>query len=106
MGRIDARTHLASLAGETLLAPADGAPHRILGVTRDAVYVMTHGSPLGEEIPVAEVQAAFDRLFAGEEVEMAVASLGDHAAFLGAAMLSLPGVDLLQEPLRVRLLES
>ncbi len=103
VGRIDALTHLASLAGETLLAPSDGSPNRILGVTRDTVYVMTHGSPLGEPIPVAEVQAAFDRLSAGEEVPLSVAALGDHAAFIGAAMLSLPDVELLQAPTRVRL---
>jgi hypothetical protein len=102
VGRIDARTHLASLAGQTLLAPADGSPIRILGVTRDTIYVMTHGSPLGAEIPVTEVQAAFDRLVAGEDVEVSIASLGDRAALLGAAMLSLPGAEELADPLRVR----
>jgi hypothetical protein len=103
MARIDARAHLASLAGETLLSPGDGQPIRILGVTRDLVYVMTNASPLGGQVPISEVQAAFDRLQAGDEVSLSAASLGDHVAFLGAAMLSVPGAEQLGEPLRVAL---
>jgi hypothetical protein len=103
VARIDARSHLASLAGETLLAPGDAHPIRILGVTRDFAYVMTSGSPLGGEVPISDVQAVFDRLEAGEEVELSVASLGRDAAFLGAAMLLLPGAEQLDDPLRVRL---
>ena len=101
--RIDARSHLASLAGATLLTPSDGRPNRILGISRDTVYVMAHGSPLGEQVPMANVQAAFDRLAAGEEVPVSVASLGDHDAFIAAAMLSLGGAELLSNPERVRL---
>ena len=103
MARIDARTHLASLAGQTLLGAGDGQPNRILGVTRDAVYVKSTGSPLGLEVPVGQVEGAFDRLLAGEEVEVSVASLGEHATFLGAAMLSVPGAEELGDPVRVKL---
>jgi hypothetical protein len=103
LARIDARSHLASLAGDTLLAPGDAHPIRILGVTRDFVYVMASGSPLGAEVPISDVQAAFDRLEAGEEVELSVASLGRDAAFLGAAMLLIPGAEELTDPPRVRL---
>ncbi len=103
MAPIDARTHLASLAGKTLLAAGDGQPIRILGVTRDLVYVLSNASPLGGQVPIRDVQAAFERLEAGEEVVVSVASLGDHASFVGAAMLSLPRAEQLGEPLRIRM---
>lgn len=102
VARIDARTHLASLAGATLIAP-DGTPIRILGVSRDYVYVMTGASPLGGEVPISAVEAAVDRLAAGDEVELSAASLGDDAAFVGAVLLSLPGAEQLDRPQRARL---
>jgi hypothetical protein len=102
-GHIDARAHLASLAGQTILGVLDGLPYRILGVTRDHVYVSLPGSPLGRPFSVAEVQAAFDRLAAAEEVRLTDASLGTDAAFVGAALQSMPGAELLHGPARIAL---
>ncbi len=81
----------------------DGVPRRILGVTRDEVYVMSSAAPLGRPVSVARVQAAFDRLAAGEEVELSDPSLGDDSAFISAVMLSLPSAELLHGPVRVAL---
>ena len=100
---IDARAHLASLAGRTIVSVLEGVPYRILGVTRDYVYVAAAVAPLGKPIPIAEVQATFDRLASGEVIELSHPSLGDSGAFLSAAMVSLPGSELLHGPARVRL---
>lgn len=101
--QIDARVHLARLAGQTVTGVFDGEAYRVLGVTREHVYVSTIDAPLGKEVPVADVQAAFDRLASGEEVRLSDGSLGKEAAFIGAAMMSLPGATLLHGPARVRL---
>ena len=103
IGSMDARLHLAALAGRTIVSVLDGVPHRVLGVTRDEVYVMSSAAPLGKPVSVARVQSAFDRLAAGEEVELSDPSLGEDGAFISAAMLSLPSAELLHGPLRVRL---
>ena len=102
-GRIDARMHLASLAGQTISSVLDGQPHRVLGVTRDLVYVATPGSALGRPVRVASVQAVLDRLVAGDEVKLSDPSLGEDGAFLSAVMLSLSSAELLHGPARVRL---
>lgn len=103
MVRIDARTHLQSLAGQTLWTATRRQPNRILRVTASEVFVATDKSPRGQSLPLDWVQAAFDRLAAGEEVRISVPSLGYRSAFIGAAMLSLPGARLLTTPTRVRL---
>ena len=98
---VDARQHLASLAGQSLVSVLDGVPHRILGVSRDEVYVLSTSAPLGKPVSIAVVQAAFDRLVAGEEIRLSDPALGDDGAFVSAAMLSLPGAELLHGPARV-----
>lgn len=103
MGQIDAQQHLAQLAGDTVLGVLDGLPYRILGVTRDTVYISAVGSPLGRAVPVAVVQAAFDRLAAGEEMTLTDPALGENAAFVAAAMRSIPGAELLHGPARIGL---
>ena len=100
---IDARAHLASLAGRTIVSVLEGVPYRILGVTRDHVYVATAVAPLGKPISITEVQAAFDRLAGGEALVLSDPSMGDDGAFLSAAMVSIPGAELLHGPARVRL---
>jgi hypothetical protein len=100
---IDARVHLAALAGQTVISVLDGVPHRVLGVSRDTVYVLSAAAPLGKPVSIAHVQAAFDRLAAGEEVELSDPALGDDGAFVAAAMLSLPGAELFHGPARVAL---
>ena len=100
---LDARLHLAHLAGKTLIGVLDGQPYRVLGVTRDEVFVLTHGAPLGKPVAVSQCQTALDRLARGEEVELSDPSLGEDGAFLSAMMLSLPDSELLHGPVRVRL---
>ena len=103
MPRLDARAHLASLAGQTILTATRRQPNRILRVTSESAFVASDKSPHGQPVPLEDVQAAFDRLAAGEEVRISVSSLGYRSAFVGAAMLSLPGAELLQGPTRIRL---
>ena len=106
MEQIDARVHLARLAGQSVTGLFDGEAYRILGVTRDHVYISAAGAPLGKGVPVADVQSVFDRLLAGEEVKLSDESLGKEAAFLGAAMMSLPEATLLHGPARVTIRRS
>ena len=102
MDRLDARAHLASIAGQTIWTATRRQPNRILRVTSDSVFVATDKSPSGQAVPLEDVQAAFDRISAGEEVRISEPSLGYRSAFVGAAMLSLPGAELLLGPTRVR----
>lgn len=101
MVRIDARTHLASLSGQMIWTATRRQPNRILRVTSGEVLVATDKSPTGQHVPLEWVQAAFDRLAAGEEVRISVPSLGYRSAFIGAAMLTLPGAELMSGPTRV-----
>ena len=75
MVRIDARTHLASLRGQTIRTATRRQPNRILRVTSEEVVVATDKSPTGQPVPLEWVQAAFDRLAMGEEVRISVPSL-------------------------------
>ena len=68
MNRIDARAHLVSLVGETIWTASGRHPNRILRVGADLVNVATEKSPSGQSVPIDDVQSAFDRLVAGEEV--------------------------------------
>jgi hypothetical protein len=103
MERIDAKSHLTSLIGQTLWTATRRQPNRILRVTSDDVIVATPRSPSGQPVPIEWVQAAFDRLCAGEEVRISVPSLGYRSAFVGASMMSLSGTELISAPARVRL---
>jgi hypothetical protein len=103
MVRTDARTHLESLVGQTLRTATRRQPNRIMRVSASEVFVATDKSPGGQAVPLGWVQSAFDRLAAGEEVRISVPSLGYRSAFIGAAMLSLPGARLLSGPTRIRL---
>jgi hypothetical protein len=103
MDRIDARVHLSALGGQTIWTATRRLPNRILRMTPDVVVVATDKSPQGKPVPLDDVQAAFDRLAEGQEVRISVPSLGYRSAFVGAAMLSLPGSRLLAGPTRVRL---
>ena len=104
MDKISAREHLSALAGQTIWTATQRQPNRILRVTPTEVVVATDKSPGGQPVPLEWVQAAFDRLAAGEEVRISVSSLGYRSAFVGAAMLSLAGAELLKGPTRVRLI--
>jgi 5-methylcytosine-specific restriction protein A len=98
------RDHLASLVG-TVIPTISGRPNRVVRLAEDAVSVGTDESPMGEPVPLAEIQAAADRVFDGEEVRISPASVGYRSAFVGAVLQSMPGVEVLQRPQRVRLAE-
>jgi hypothetical protein len=99
---IDMRGHLAGLVGQTI-ETITGRPNKILDVTPAAVIVATTKSPAGREVELVEIQAAADRLEAGEEVVIEPASVGYRSAFVGAALKSLPNTEVLRDPQRIRL---
>ena len=102
--RPDARAHLASLIGMTIATLTREKPNRILYLDGSAVIVATERSPSGERVEIADVEAAFDRLGAGEEVEVSIGSLGHRSAFVGAVLATLPSAVVLPtRPRRVRL---
>jgi 5-methylcytosine-specific restriction protein A len=96
------RNHLAGLVGATL-PTISGSPNQVIRVESDSVVVGTDKSPIGEPVPLAEIQAAADRVFDGEEVAINTASVGFRSAFVGAVLRSMPGVEVLREPQRARL---
>lgn len=101
--QIDARLHLAGLAGKTVTGVFNGDSYRILGVTRDHVFVSAATAPLGGAVPLVDVQSAFDRLTSGGAVLLSEASLEKGSDFIAAALLSIPGATLHHGPARVTL---
>src|SRR5262245_49113956 len=98
-----ARELLNSLVGEEITT-VTGRPNRVLAVEDTTVIVATTRSPAGEPVPIAWVANALQRLLDGEEVEVSVPSLGYRSAFVGAALLKVPGATLVRSaPPRVRL---
>jgi hypothetical protein len=99
---IDAFDHLEQLVDKTIVT-VTGAPNKVLAVTRSEVLVGTGKSPAGKPVPLDWVQTALNRLATGE-VEISVDSLGYRSAFVGAVLLTVPGVvELPTSPRRVRL---
>jgi hypothetical protein len=49
------------------------------------------------------VQDALDRLFREGEVVVSVPSVGYRSAFIGAVLGTVPDIEVLRDPLRVRL---
>lgn len=104
MSPIDAYRLLRSLEGKTIRTLSQEKPNTILRLDGTRAYVGTERTPAGEPVPVSEVQAALDRLTAGEEVEVNVDSLGHRSAFIGAVLAQVPGAVVLPtRPRRVRL---
>jgi hypothetical protein len=99
---LDARSHLAGLAGR-IIPTLTGAPNTVLGLEGEDVIAATGRSPQGQPVPIAWVQAALDRLRRDGEVEISMASVGHRSAFVGAALAALPGARIAQDPLRVLL---
>jgi hypothetical protein len=100
---MDARQHLKGLRGQTIYTLAQGRPNRILAIEGDTVTVATEKSPSGESVPIEWVQDALDRLFRDGEVLVTVKSVGYRSAFIGAVLGTVPGVEVLTRPRRVRL---
>jgi 5-methylcytosine-specific restriction protein A len=114
------RDHLAGLVG-AVIPTFSASPIRVIRVENDSVIVGTDKSPSGEPVPLAEIQAAADRVFDGEEVRIDPASVGYLRAsvegeidpapvgylrgFVEAVLMSMPGVEVVPRPWRVRLAE-
>jgi hypothetical protein len=102
-GGVDARKHLTRLVDETIYTLAQRRPNRVLAIEGDEVIVATEKSPEGEPVPIEWVQDALDRLFRDGEVLVSVKSVGYRSAFIGAVLATVPDVEILTRPRRVRL---
>jgi hypothetical protein len=100
---MNARKHLTGLQGQTVYTLSQRRPNRILELTGEAVIVATEKSPGGEPVPIEWVQDALDRLFGDGEIVVSVESVGYRSAFIGAVLGTVPGVEVLTNPRRVRL---
>lgn len=78
------------LIGAELLT-ASGRPNRILGVHAGNAIVSTQRSPEGQPVPIAEVQAALDRLLRDGRLTIHPDIVGHRSAFIGAVLGTLPG---------------
>lgn len=101
----DARTLLGGLVGQTIQTMT-GKPNKILRLESENVVVATEKSPEGKPVPVTEVQAALDRLLKDRTIEISVSSVGYRSAFIGAALLTLPGSKMELRPRRIILEEA
>lgn len=102
---IDARQHLSLLVGKEI-PTMTGKPNRVLEVRGANVVVGTTKSPEGQPVPIEWVQAAIDRLLDERELEINPQSVGYRSAFVGAVLLTLPGVEGATNPRRVRLVDE
>src|ERR1700733_7505888 len=99
----DAREFLRSLLGKRLKT-VTGRDNRIVGVEGDTVRVSTTRSPGGQDVPVAWVQDAIDRIEREREIEISVGSVGYRSAFIGAVLKELPAAQVIRSsPPRIRL---
>ena len=99
--RIDAREHLRGLVGKELRT-LRGRPNRILEVRGDDVIVATQRSPRGQQVQMNWVQDAVDSLVERGELEITVESVGYRSAFIGAVLLTVPGVTRIAGQQRLR----
>jgi hypothetical protein len=99
-----AKQLLASLVGKDI-ETVTGRWNRVLRLEGDQVVVATGRSPAGQEVPIAWVEEAFDRLRREGTIEISVASVRYRSAFVGAVLSQLPGaeVDRAKSPPRIRL---
>ena len=98
-----ARTLLESLVGKPI-STVTGRPNTVLRVESDNVVVATSRSPSGKPVPIGWVQSGLEQLLETGEIEVSVPSLGHRSSFVGAVLLTLPGVVLIRTvPPRIRL---
>jgi hypothetical protein len=100
---LDARILLQSLVGQQIKT-VTGRPNAVLSVADSDVIVGTSRSPDGERVPIESVQSGLDRLLADREIEVSPRSLGYRSSFIGAVLLTLPGIGVVPvSPPRIRL---
>ena len=105
MSHPDAYEYLQSLVGQTITT-LGGRPNVVLAVSDDNVRVGTGRSPGGQAVSIADVQATIDRVWGGEEVPISPDAVGFRSAFVGAVLGSMVDVEVLDNPLRVRLAQG
>jgi hypothetical protein len=98
---LDVRTHLEGLVGQTI-STLTGRPNQVIEVVGDDVIVGTKRSPSGRPFQISKVQAAFDELVEKGELAIEVESVGYRSAFIGAVLLSMPGVEQMSGTRRLR----
>lgn len=84
---------LRRLLGRDILT-VHGRRNRIIDVQSLHVVVVTERSPNGQRVPIAEVEAALVTLRTTGRVEIHPAEVGHRSSFIGAVLLTLPGVEL------------
>lgn len=97
---------LAGLVDSSITTMDGRHVNRILRVAGDTVWVGTGRSPEGRPVDIRQVQAAADRLYRYGEIEISVASVGYRSAFVGAALLTLPGTLGDVRPRRIRVADG
>lgn len=102
---IEAREHLSQLVGKEI-PTMTGKPNRVMGLRGSDVVVGTSKSPEGQPVPIEWIQSAIDRLLEDRELEINPQSVGYRSAFVGAVLLTLPGVEGATNPRRVRLVDE
>jgi hypothetical protein len=95
ISRVDARAFVESLRGRELKTLSQGKTNRVLDLVGDDVLVSTEPSPGGERVPLVEVQRALDSLLQEGELSVTVDEIGSHrSSFIGAALATMPGVEV------------
>ncbi|WP_214111351.1 hypothetical protein [Acrocarpospora catenulata] len=82
---------LRRLLGQDI-ATLQGRHNRILDVQPPHVLVATERSPDGQQVPIADVQTALDALRTTGRVAIDPNTVGYRSSFIGAVLLTLPGV--------------
>ena len=100
--KINARKYLFALKGRTIYMLGQGKPNTIVKIDRKVVTVGTEKSPEGTPLQIEKVQEAFDRIRKDGKVEVNGKSLGPRSAFIGAVLATLPGAEVDEKPIAVR----
>ncbi|MCP2270005.1 protein of unknown function (DUF3883) [Actinokineospora diospyrosa] len=93
---------LRGLVGQTI-DTFTGLGNAVLELRGDQVLVGTRRTPGGALVPVADVQHGIDLLFAHGSVRITPDVLGGRSTFVGAVLVTLPGVRFTDRPVFVEL---
>lgn len=92
--------------GQTITT-VTGRSNTVLALQDSEVVVGTARSPAGQSVPIEWIESALQRLTSEGEIELSVPSLGHRSAFVGAALLTLPGTRTTSNsPPRIRLVDD
>ena len=81
-----------------------GRPNRVLAIDGDEVIVGTDRSPRGQPVAISEIEAAARQLASAGEIRVSPEEMASHrSAFVVAVLATMPSVDVLRRPARLRL---